>query len=52
MNLRQKITILATALLLGLGLLTTLLGPETPVVEAGQWCGRSCSKPLPPTPTP
>jgi hypothetical protein len=51
MNPRRKIVILATAFLLGLGLLASFLAPQTPVAEAGQWCGQSCGNSVFPPPT-
>ncbi len=43
MNLRRKAAIVMAALVLGFGLLATFLAPQTPVAQAGQWCGQSCS---------
>jgi hypothetical protein len=52
MNPKRRIAIVTAALLLGLGVVATFLSSQTPVAEAGQWCGQSCSRPLPPTPKP
>jgi hypothetical protein len=51
-NLRRKISMLMAALLLGIGLLAAFPAPQTPVVEAGLWCGQSCSQFIAPTPLP
>jgi len=52
MNLRKKIAVLAAAVLISGGLLATFLSPQTPVANAGQWCGQSCSNFVIPTPLP
>ncbi|MBI5566858.1 MAG: hypothetical protein HY870_18315 [Chloroflexi bacterium] len=52
MNLRRKAAIVMVALLMGSGLLATFLSPLTPVAEAGQWCGQSCTNFIAPTPPP
>jgi hypothetical protein len=52
MKLRRKIAVVMAALALCFGLLATFLSPQTPVAEAGLWCGQSCSNFIVPTPLP